>query len=229
MYIPRAGRRSKAKLRTSGPSALCELLLGKFGLGVALASLLLHVVVSVFCVVCRAVACVSVCGFASVCAILLCLLSVSPGSVGRDVHEISDAAAQDGCSNKSVIGLSKLGNRGRHLGNLYRALLRMTRRQHQHISVCDVDTVVKIPNATSQSLQMPLPHEWFSALNHRDRNVFDRVMGTDTCEEFWKRMAACDEPWLKHHQYRREVEAKPARRVPCRCSAMQTAWASSAD
>ena len=116
----------------------------------------------------------------------------------RDFHEISDAAAQHGCSNKSIIGLSKLGNRGRHLGNLYRDLLRMARRQHQHISVYDVDTVVQTPNVTSQSLQIPLPHECFSALYHRDRNVFDKVMGTDTCESSgreWQR-----EPWLKHHE-----------------------------
>ena len=137
-------------------------------------------------------ACVRYC-----CVCVLCRQALS----ARDAHEISDTAAQDGCSNKSVIGLSKLGNRGRHLGNLYRDLLRMTRRQHQHISVYDVDTVVQNPNMTSQSLKMLLPHEWFSALYHRDRNAFHKVMGTDTCEEFRKIMAACNETWLKHHEY----------------------------
>ena len=84
------------------------------------------------------------------------------------------------------------------------------------LAVYDVDTVVQTPDVTSQSLQMLLPHEWFSALYHKDKDLFHAIMGTDTCKEFWTRMAACDEPWLKHHEYRQEVEADPARRVPLR-------------
>ena len=72
--------------------------------------LLLHVVV--FCVVriasYIAVARVSVCGFARMCAISVsacCRQALS----ARHVHEISDAAVQDGCPNATVAALSKLG------------------------------------------------------------------------------------------------------------------------
>ena len=146
------------------------------------------------------------------CVCVLCRQALS----ARDVHEIADAAVRDGCPSADLVTMSKLGTNGTHPGNLYRDLLRMSRRKIYGgmLSVYDVDTVVQNPDVTSQPLQMLLPHEWFSALYHKDKDLFHKVMGTETCKEFWTRMAACDEPWLKHHEYRREVEADPARRAP---------------